>query len=111
MGNRHQIAGVPVRDIGTAYGFESMDWDPRDLVTVPHFYSNPMYIISYVVSNDAALQLYQRELEQPGGGSGIYLEQLATEESYFLAFLDQAGLQSPFGRLDAVKELMEKHFG
>ena len=33
-------------ETGKRYGFAAMDWDSRDLITVPHFYSNPMYVIS-----------------------------------------------------------------
>ena len=98
-------------EIGRSYGFDTMDWDPRDLVTIPHFYSNPMYIISYVVSNDAAMQLYQLELANSGAGKTIFEENLDTEEAWFMAFLENAGLQSPFDRVDEVKALMEAQFG
>ncbi len=98
-------------DIGTAYGFASLNWDPRDLITVPHFYGNPLYVISYVVSNDAALQIYQLEQQTPGAGRDIFLESLDTEQSCFLAFLEEAGLEVPFGRVEAVKQLMEERFG
>ena len=98
-------------EIGRSYGFDTMDWDPRDLVTIPHFYSNPMYIISYVVSNDAAMQLYQLELANSGAGKTVFEENLDTEEAWFMAFLETAGLQSPFDRVDEVKALMEQHFG
>ena len=95
----------------TDYGFDSMaDWESWDLVTVQHYYSHPMYIISYVVSNDAALQLYQLELQTPGAGAEIFEESLDTEEGYFLAFLEEAGLRSPFGRVAEVRELMEQWF-
>ncbi len=94
--------------ICTDYGFDSMeDWDPLELVTVQHFYSNPMYIISYVVSNDAALQLYQLELETPGAGREIFEQSLATEERFFLAFLEETGLRSPFDRVAQVRSLLE----
>ena len=93
----------------TDYGFDSMaDWESWDLVTVQHYYSNPMYIISYVVSNDAALQLYQLELQTPGAGRTIFENSLATEEGWFLAFLEEAGLQSPFGRVKEVQSLLEE---
>lgn len=98
-------------EICTGYGFDSWDWDPRDLVTIPHFYGNPMYIISYVVSNDAAMQLYEMELETPGTGKDCFEDNLATEESFFLAFLEEAGLHSPFGRVGEVRALMAQHFG
>ena len=92
--------------IGTEYGFAAMDWDSRDLVAVPHFYSNPLYVISYVVSNDAALQIYQQELDTPGAGRETYQNHLATEQEYFLAFLEEAGLESPFDRVDSVKDFL-----
>ena len=98
-------------ETGLAYGFDSLDWDPRDLVTIPHFFSNPMYIISYVVSNDAAMQLYELELAAPGAGKTVFEENLDTEEAWFMAFLEEAGLESPFGRVDEVKALMEARFG
>ena len=98
-------------EICRSYGFDSMDWDPRDMVTIPHFYGNPLYVISYVVSNDAAMQLYELELQTPGAGKTVFEENLETEEAYFLAFLQEAGLESPFGRVDEVKELMEARFG
>ena len=93
------------------YGFDALDWDPRDMITIPHFYSNPMYVISYVVSNDAAMQLYQLELETPGAGKKIYEDSLDTEAWYFLEFLEEAGLESPFDRVGKVKALMETQFG
>ena len=98
-------------ETGTAYGFASMDWDPRDMVTVPHFYGNPQYVFSYVVSNDAAMQLYELELSETGAGKRAFEDNLATEESCFLAFLQDAGLRSPFDRIADVKRLMTAHFG
>ena len=98
-------------EIGLSYGFDAMDWDPRDLVTIPHFFSNPMYIISYVVSNAAAMPLSELELAPPGAGKTVFEENLDTEEAWFMAFLEEAGLESPFGRVDEVKALMEARFG
>lgn len=96
--------------IGLSYGFDTWGWDSRDFVVVPHFFTNPMYIISYVVSNDAALQLYQREKANAGTGLKLLQDNLTTEEVYFLAFLDAAGLDSPFatGRLDGVRDTLEQ---
>ena len=69
-------------------------------------YSYPMYVISYVVSGDAAMQIYQLELADAGAGLSMLEENLDTQESYFLAFLEQAGLESPFvpGRIPSVAE-------
>ena len=78
-------------------------------VMIPHFFTEPMYVISYVVSNDAALQLYQMEMVKPGSGLACMVENMTTMEPYFLAFMKEAGLKSPFeaGRILEVKETLE----
>ena len=97
-------------EIGTQFGFDAWGWDSRDFVIIGHFYTDPMYIISYVVSNDAALQLYQMEQKETGTGLALYEKELATEQTYFLEFLEEAGLESPFtaGRVAEVKKTLEK---
>jgi len=92
------------------FGFDSWNWDERDYVTVSHFFTSPMYVISYVVSNDAALQLYQMEQAEPGSGLACYQDNLASQDQDLLAFLEAAQLQSPFaaGRLETVKALLEQ---
>ncbi len=94
------------------YGFDSFAWDSRDLFTVPHFYEQPLYVISYVVSNDAAFQLYQLERSEHGAGLARFEENLTSEEVYFLTFVEDTGLESPLksGRLDAVLNTMEEIF-
>ena len=91
-------------EVAEEFGFDAIGYDRREFVDINHFYTNPMYILSYVLSNDAALQLYQLEREEPGTGAALYQEHLATEEERFLAFLATAGLESPFapGRMEAV---------
>ncbi len=76
---------------------------------ITHFFTEPMYVISYVVSNDAALQLYQMEQKTAGAGLACLQANLTTREPYFLAFLGQAGLESPFanGRIRSVKETLQ----
>lgn len=78
-------------------------------VLITHFYTSPMYVISYVISNDAALQLYQMEQAQEGAGKQCYTENLASMQPNFLAFLEEAGLESPFadGRIQKVKQTLE----
>ena len=99
--------------VGTAYGFDSWAWDSRDYVCITHFFTSPMYVISYVVSNDAALQLYQMEKAERGTGLACYTQNLNTMEAYFLAFLESAGLKSPFtpGRLEEVRQTLEVVLG
>ena len=100
-------------DVALAYGFDSVGYDRREFVDITHFYTNPMYIISYVVSNDAAMQLYQMEQRESGAGLALMEEVLDSQESWFLAFLEEAGLESPFaaGRLQEVRQTFETVFG
>ena len=93
------------------YGIGS--WrDPRDFVYITHFFTSPLYIISYVVSNDAAFQLYQQEKEASGEGLQLYVDSLDTEQTTFLAFVNEAGLESPFtaGHMEAVREILSGIF-
>lgn len=97
-------------EVTHGYGFDLWESDPLEFVTVPHFFTNPLYIFSYVVSNDAAMQLYQMELAEPGAGLNVYEENMDSAEYGFLAFLASAGLESPFdeGRLEMVRETFEE---
>ena len=92
------------------YGFDAVGYDPREFVTVTHFYTNPMYIISYIVSNDAAMQIYEMELAHSGSGLECYMSELDSEEPYFMAFLEEAGLEDPFGKghMAEVRSLFEE---
>lgn len=100
--------GKLYEEICLSFGFDSWeDWDSRSFITVSHFFTDPMYLISYVVSNDLAVQIYQAELETPGAGLEIYSQALYSQDSYILTFAETYGLTSPFdpGRMDALKEL------
>ena len=93
-------------EIALQFGFDSWGGDGNDFVTVGHFYTHPMYMISYVVSNDLAMQFYQLELEQSGQGLALYQQCLYSEDSYLIDFAQQYGLESPFapGRVEALAE-------
>lgn len=93
--------------IGTEFGFDSWAWDSRDYVVTPHFFTQPMYVVSYVVSNDVAMQIYELELEKPGAGLELYEQCLQSQESYIIFFTEEYGLQSPFAenRLEEAAKL------
>ena len=101
------------QQVALEYGFETVDYDPREFITITHFYTNPLYIISYVVSNDAAMQLYQLEQEYKGEGLKVFEENLTTEEYFFLSFLESAGLENPLTRerIQAVRQTFEEVLG
>ena len=96
-------------EIGSSFGFEAYGRDSRDYVLISHFFISPMYVISYVVSNDAAMQIYQAELTEAGAGLALWEDNLATQEMFFLAFLEDAGLESPFaeGRVQQLRAVFE----
>lgn len=95
-------------DFGMAQG----KWDPMSFVTIGHFYLNPMYVISYVVSNDLALQFYQLEQEQPGQGQGKFNQALESQDYYITDFVTAYGLKDPFGagRAEQVRQFFETEF-
>ena len=101
---------VLFKEVTDEFGFDIWETDAAEFVTVPHFFTNPMYIFSYVVSNDAAMQLYQMELAESGAGLAVYEANMDSMEYGFLAFLDAAGLESPFeeGRMEMVRETFEE---
>lgn len=94
------------------FGFDIWVWDSRDYVLITHFFIAPMYIISYVISNDAAVQIYQMEKEEQGKGLALYEQELTTQMPSFMAFVEEAKLESPFaeGRLEKVRKTFEDIF-
>jgi len=97
------------REIGLAFGFDSWGWDSRDYVSIPHYFTDPMYMISYVVSNDLAMQFYQMEQAEAGSALALYRQCLTSEDSSLLGFAETYGLESPFagGRLEAVAQTFQ----
>ncbi len=75
-----------------------------------HLYENPFYVISYPVSVDAAMQLYEAELESAGLGVEIYDAMLPFENMQLVEALEKAGFSSPFesGRLDAAANILRE---
>ena len=94
------------------YGFDQWNYDPREYITISHFYIAPMYIISYVVSNDVAMQIYQEEDAQAGNGRQLFEDSLGTEELTLLSFVESVGLADPFekGRVAQLRQTFEKAF-
>lgn len=93
--------------IGQQFGFDNDYWDPREFVTVTHFFTDPLYNISYVVSNDLALQFYEMEQIEKGSGLELYQQCLLDEGSYLLTFAETYQLESPFtdGRPEQIADI------
>lgn len=96
--------------IGNRFGFDSWGWDSRDYVTVTHFFTYPVYIISYVVSNDLALQIYQQEQQSDGAGLATYEQILESAHWEIMSFAEDYDLQNPLdpARLEAVRQTLEE---
>ncbi len=99
--------------VGLAYGFDAWGFDSRSYVYITHFFTNPMYVISYVVSNDVALQLYQMEQAKAGDGLAAYMEALYSMDSGIVTFTQTYGLESPFadGRMTAIQKTLQAVLG
>ncbi len=86
------------------YGFEDIlapGW-----IDIQHFFIAPFYVISYCVSNDAALQIYQLQ-EETGYGLETYETLMSLSSgNTVLNLLEQAGMESPFkeGRMAELAE-------
>ena len=98
------------QQIGQSFGFDSRNWDSREFVLIGHYFTDPMYIASYVVSNDVAFQLYQLEKESAGAGLALMQEHLATNAAQLMVLVEETGLDSPMqpGRVAAVKKTLEE---
>ncbi len=95
------------------FGLSQWSVDSRAYIQVPHFFISSMYVISYVVSNDLAMQIYQQELEKEGAGVKLWEDGLFTQQQGLLAFAEEAGLESPFaeGRVAELKKIFEEKLG
>ncbi len=100
------------RNICKDYGFYneyvdfyySMAW-----IDIPHFFEAPYYVISYCISSDTALQIYQREMETPGAGLELYNTLLDRKAGDGIqAVCEAAGMENPFtkGRLKEIAEFL-----
>jgi len=86
---------------------------------VPHLFEQPLYIISYPVSNDLALQLYAMEREEAGSGMARYrqmLERADPDSGEILTGLSELveryGFDSPFaeGHMQKTAALLAEAF-
>ena len=82
--------------------------------TVPHFYEQAFYVISYITSNAVALQLYDLEEAHEGDGVSKYFELLKWDLTMnFAENVERAGLTSPFSddAIDKLAATLKKMFG
>ena len=86
---------------GSSETYYAMSWSD-----ISHFFEQPFYVITYPVTNDAAMQLYELERQEQGLGVKKYLEMLPRTHQGLIDTLTACGLASPFapGRIQQVIE-------
>lgn len=100
------------REVCMDYGFYSYFADfyySMSWIDVPHFFESAYYVISYCVSADTALQIYQHELETPGAGLDLYNTLLdRTAGDGLQAVTEAACMENPFseGRLKEIADFL-----
>lgn len=89
------------------FGLDAAEASPEEWVTVHHFFQAPFYVYGYVVSCDAAMQIYQMELKSKGEGLALYEEFLCAWEDLPLDdYLKTYGLKDPIDP-DRVKSVAD----
>ena len=81
-------------------------------IDVQHFFIAPYYVISYVVSNDVALQIYQQELLD-GTGLDLYYElMLNSPDKSLEELVQESNMTSPFdqGRVAELARFLKSQF-
>ena len=99
------------------YGVYAEDYDDYysyGWIDVLHFFEMPFYVVSYCVSADTSLQIYELETQEEGCGLDAYLWLLEREYGAGIQQVAQdAGLENPFGsgRLAKDAEFLRAELG
>ena len=92
-----------------AYGYEDIlgpGW-----IDIQHFFIAPFYVISYCVSNDVAMQIYQQELAEGSGLTAYYELLYLAADNTLVSMLEEADMASPFeeGRMDVLASFFDEN--
>lgn len=97
------------------YGYYEEGWDNYYALTwtdIPHFFESPFYVVSYPISNDISLQIYELESERRGAGVEKLCSMMPRQYEGLMDTALSAGLESPFapGRVQKIAEDVCKVF-
>lgn len=89
------------------YGYFEEGWEEYYAMSwsdIPHFFESPFYVVSYPISNDIALQLYELEKGESGAGVDKLCQMLPRQFEGLMDTALDAGLKSPFeeGRVQQI---------
>ena len=99
------------------FGYYTEEYDNyyhKGWIDITHLFEYPFYIISYVTSNDAAMQIYEAEEEQAGAGMELYEKLLSRDTTLpFLSVIEETGMDTPFSseRIMEVQDEFIEFFG
>lgn len=80
---------------------------------ITHLFEYPFYVISYPVSLNVAMQIYELEAREPGKGLEKYFEMLPRDYDTFMDTVSGNGLNSPFeaSSVDAIARVIADTIG
>lgn len=111
--NINEIYCQVTKDFGY-YVPEYDEYYRESWIDITHLFEYPYYVASYVVSNDAAMQIYELETASSGDGAGAYESLLdRNPDESFLKVLEGAGMKSPFdgGRVKELADIFKEFYG
>lgn len=111
-----EVLNETARQVAKDYGyyyraydtFYSMGW-----VDIPHYFEQAFYIVSYAVTIDPAMQIFELERTVPGFGLQRYMDNLERDFSGLMGLIDAGGFESPFapGRVEKVAAVAREILG
>ena len=108
--NINAISLQTARDYGMI-GSWSDTYYAKSWIDITHFFESPLYIISYCVSDSAAVQMYEHELAAPGEGLAAFYEYVdqAPDETFF-DLIVLCGLEDPLStaQITALAAMIEQ---
>ena len=95
------------RQVAKEYGYYVYNYDEffsLSWIDIPHYFEQAFYIVSYPISDDLAMQIFDLERVETGAGMQRYLDNLERDFSGILGLVDAGGFDSPFapGRVEAI---------
>lgn len=101
-------------EVAQDFGYAPERTDTAEWVAVPHYFLQPFYVYSYVESNDAAMQLYEMELEEKGAGLKVYSRLVHEWENLPIGdYMERYQLTDPASpdRVEALADLFQQELG
>lgn len=102
-----EVLNETARKVAKEYGYYVYQYDEffsLSWIDIPHYFEQAFYIVSYPISDDLAMQIFDLERGEPGAGMQRYLDNLERDFSGMMGLVDAGGFESPFapGRVEAI---------